>query len=251
MPRARGYTPGMIGAAVRAVSHLGDARFRAVVWRALAVAVAVFAALWGLAWWGLDAGGTALAVWLGPDSWWGWAAEWLVALGGVAAVLVTSFVLFPAVMGMAQQLFLEDAAAVAEAGTYPDLPAADEQPFWEGVRDGLRLAVVTVIVNLLVLPLYLVLFPPLNLVLFYAVNGYLLGREYFEVVAARRLTGEWVTRLRRRHAGRVTLAGVVIAVLMTLPVLNLLAPAIAAAFMVHVVERLRRRAGLPATRAAS
>src|SRR3546814_18267334 len=64
------------------------------------------------------------------------------------------------------------------------------------------------ILNLLVLPLYLVLIwiPPLNLLLFYLLNGYLLGREYFEMVAVRRLDLAAAKRLRRAFRGQVILA---------------------------------------------
>jgi uncharacterized protein involved in cysteine biosynthesis len=67
-------------------------------------------------------------------------------------------------------------------------------------------------------------------------------------VAVRRLTHDQVRTLRRRHRGRLTTAGVVITVMLTIPLVNLLAPVVATAFMVHVFERLRRNAGLPATR---
>src|SRR3546814_14901069 len=75
------------------------------------------------------------------------------------------------------------------------------------------------ILNLLVLPLYLVLIwiPPLNLLLFYLLNGYLLGREYFEMVAVWRLDLAGAKRLRRDFRGRVVLGGAVIAFLLTIP----------------------------------
>ena len=97
--------------------------------------------------------------------------------------------------------------------------------------------------NLLALPLYLLLLfvPPFNLFVFYLLNGYLLGREYFELVAARRLDTAGVRRLRRAYRGRLLLAGAVIAFLLTVPIVNLVTPIIATGFMLHVFEGLRRR----------
>ena len=94
------------------------------------------------------------------------------------------------------------------------------------------------------LPLYLLLLfvPPFNLIVFYALNGYLLGREYFEIVGVRRLDDAETRTLRRRHRGRAFMAGVVIAILLTVPLVNLFTPVVATAFMLHVFERLRRRA---------
>jgi uncharacterized protein involved in cysteine biosynthesis len=80
--------------------------------------------------------------------------------------------------------------------------------------------------------------------IYLALNGYLLGREYFELVAGRRLPWSKVVGLRRRVRGRLWLAGVAIALLLTVPVFNLVAPVVAIAFMVHLFEGLRRGAGV-------
>jgi uncharacterized protein involved in cysteine biosynthesis len=83
--------------------------------------------------------------------------------------------------------------------------------------------------------------PVLNPFVFYALNGYLFGREYYEIVALRRLDEKRAGDLRRRNSGRIFLAGVVIAFMLTVPLLNLIAPVIATAFMVHIFETIRRR----------
>ena len=231
-----------------AVAQLSDPRLRAILWRAVGLALVVFAALWAAAWYGLSQASAALAGDPAASGFWHDVLAWLVGLGGVAAVLIASFLLFPAVMGLCQSFFLEDAADAVEARHYPGLPPAREQPVLEGLRDGLNLAGVTLLVNLIALPLYMILsvLPPLNLVVFYAVNGYLLGREYFEVVAVRRLSRADMAVTRRRFRVRVVLAGVAIAVMLTIPLVNLFAPVVATAFMVHVFEGVRQRAGLPA-----
>lgn len=236
----------MLAALAKAIGQVAaDRRLRRVVWRSLAVAAAVFVALWAAAWWGLGWAGTALADWLAAGGFWQGLVEGLVALGGLAAVLIASFLLFPAVVGVALSLFVDEAAAAVEARHYPHLPAARGQPLGEALKDVLALAAATVVLNLLVLPLYLLLslLPPLNVFVFYGLNGYLLGREYFEQVAARRLPRTEARALRRRHAGRVVLAGVLIALLLTVPIVNLLTPVVATAFMLHVFEGLRARAG--------
>jgi uncharacterized protein involved in cysteine biosynthesis len=114
----------------------------------------------------------------------------LFGAAGVGGVLFASFILFPAVMVMVMSFLLEDIAEAVEARHYPALPPARPQPVGEMLRSGLAFAAVTVAINLLALPFYLLLIflPPLNLFLFYGVNGYLFGREYFEIVALRRQT---------------------------------------------------------------
>ena len=93
--------------------------------------------------------------------------------------------------------------------------------------------------NLLILPLSFVPFANILYPAFYLlINGVLLGREFWEVVAPRRMSFEAAHALRRRHRFKVFVSGVVIALLFLIPVLNLIAPVIATAFMVHVHRRI-------------
>jgi CysZ protein len=92
----------------------------------------------------------------------------------------------------------------------------------------------TIGLNLLALPIY-VLVPALNLVLFYLLNGYLLSREYFDLVALRRLDGMAANTLWRERRGRWMLGGIAIAGLLSIPILNLAAPLVAAGLMLHLV----------------
>ena len=120
----------------------------------------------------------------------------------------------------------------------------------EILGDAARLLLVTVGINILLLPLYLLFLflPPFNLFLFYGVNGYLLGREYFEVAAVRRLESKQVRALRQTNRWRVFGAGVIVAILLTIPLVNLVMPVVATALMVHVFEGLRRKSAVKAAR---
>jgi len=106
------------------------------------------------------------------------------------------------------------------------------------VAVGLKFAAIAVLLNLLVLPLYFV--PALNVLVFMVLNGYLLGREYFELIAFRRLDAAAARLLWRRFRGKLFVSGVVITAMLSIPFVNWFMPVIAAAFMVHVFEGLRR-----------
>ena len=95
--------------------------------------------------------------------------------------------------------------------------------------------------NLIALPLYLV--PGANVPVYLALNGYLLGREYFTLVAGQRLPLGEMDQLRRRQRGRLWLAGALIALMLIIPGFNLIAPVVAIAFMVHLVTPAVLRAG--------
>ncbi|MFQ5468302.1 MAG: EI24 domain-containing protein [Kiloniellaceae bacterium] len=240
----------MFAALAKAFAQISDPAFRRVFLVSLATSLVVFALLWALAWWSLAWVGEGLLAWAtgeGAGGIWARAIEWAFGAASVLAVLVTSFFLFPAVMVSVMSLFLEEIAAAVERRHYPGLVPPRGQPLHEALRGALVFAGISIALNLLFAPLYLLLMfvPPFNLFVFYLLNGYLFGLEYFELVAARRLAPEEMKRLHRAHRGRVLSAGVVIAFLLTLPLVNLAMPLVATGFMVHVFEGVRRRAGAP------
>jgi uncharacterized protein involved in cysteine biosynthesis len=162
---------------------------------------------------------------------------------GLGAVLIATL-LFPGVVTALVGIFLEDVAAAVEARHYPDLPPPRAIPLREALGTSLQLAAVTVGLNILLLPLYLVLLfvPPLNLVVYYAINGRLLGREYFESVALRRMTKTDARALATHRTGTLWGTGAITAFLLTIPLLNMAAPVIGAAAMVHLFQKLTRPA---------
>ena len=159
---------------------------------------------------------------------------WPLEILGNLAVLALTWLLFPAVATAILSLFLEGVLARLEKQHYAALPPCRGMPLGAVLASGGRLLALTIGLNLLALPIY-VLIPAINPLLFYGVNGYLLGREYFDLVALRRLDGVAATALWRKRRGHWLLAGVAIAALLSLPIVNLAAPLVAASFMLHLV----------------
>jgi len=219
----------MVTAFLRALSALSVPQMRRVVALSLGLAVLTFAVLW-----------LAVAATLYNTALFDWRPlNWLVNLLGGLGVLVLSWLLFPAIVTLIMSFYLERVAATVEALDYPGRSPPRRQPIVEMLVVMLRLTGLTLLLNLVALPVYL-LAPGINLILFLALNGYLLGRGYFEVVALRRLDAGEARVVRRRFAGRIFLGGVVIAGLFALPLVNLVAPVIATAFMLHIFEALPR-----------
>ena len=113
-----------------------------------------------------------------------------------------SWLLFPAVVTLVMGFYLPRIAAEVEALDYPQSPAPRSMPAMESLAITLRLMILTIVLNVLALPLY-VLVPGINFFVFLGLNGYLLGREYFEVVALSRLDLAAATAVRHRFGGRV------------------------------------------------
>jgi len=228
----------------RSFGQLTDPQSRGTIWRALGLTVLTFVFLWVLAYYGLASVGEWLIRWAGTegvDGFWVTGLEWLYGAAVVSGVLLASWLLFPAVAGLTLSLFLEPVCRAVERRYYPAHGEARPQSIGEIVADTARITLLTVGLNLLALPVYLTLlfFPPLHLVLFYGLNGSLLGREYFEMVAVRRVDSLQARALRRSNGMRVFLGGLLLAILLTLPIINLVMPIVATAFMLHQFERLR------------
>lgn len=216
----------MVNAAWRAVAELFNPALRGVLLRALAITVAALGALGAL----LYALVAALS-----HGWSGWlhrAVEILAGLGLVAG----SILLIPTVAILVVTLFLDEVADVVEARHYPDAPRGKPLALGPALSTGARFAAVALALNLLALPLYFL--PGPNLLVYLALNGYLTGREYFELVALRHIAPKDASVLRRRHKIAIYGAGVLIALAFAVPILNLLAPLFGAALMVHVFKHV-------------
>jgi CysZ protein len=216
----------MLSDAVRALRETFSQPFRRVLWLSLGLTVLVLALFGAAAQWALAAMPATGTYWLDT------AIEWVARF---FAVIVLIPLVHP-VVSLVASFFLERIAARVEAQDYPADPAGRDQPVVQSLLVAIRFTLVLIAVNLIALPFYLI--PGVNLALFWLVNGYLLGREYFELVALRHLDAAAARALRRHHALRVLLAGIVIALFATVPVLNLLAPLFATAFMVHTTKRI-------------
>ncbi len=160
----------------------------------------------------------------------------IIASLGIVVGLVF---LVPPVTSLMAGIFLDEIAGTVERTSYPEDPPGRDLPLSESIPASLRFFGIVVLVNLGALVLLLV--PGVNLVIFLVANGYLLGREYFELAAARFQPIEAAKALRRRHAATVFAGGLLITGFVAIPILNLMTPLVATAFMVHLHKRIARR----------
>ena len=174
-------------------------------------------------------------------------SDWLQWLNGVIevgsglaffALLVLTFFATATLIG---GIFMDDIAEAVEKRHYSGDPPGHSAEFSMTFAVSLRFIGITVLLNTLALPLYLValLFPPLFACIFYGLNGYLLGREYFELVSLRHQDAKAARQFRKANRTKVFLTGVIIAFFITLPIINLVAPILATAFMLHIFKALQ------------
>jgi CysZ protein len=145
----------------------------------------------------------------------------------------------PAVTAFVGSFFVDEIADRVE-GTYyaAEMPGL-ALPFFRALMEGLKTALLTLLVYVVALPF--VLFAGLGLVILFLANAYLLSREYFELAAMRFRPPAEAKALRRAHRGQVFFAGLFIAAFVSIPVLNLATPLFAMALMVHLHKRIAGR----------
>ena len=156
----------------------------------------------------------------------------VVALGLIASLILLAAPTASLVAGF----YLDDIADAVEREIDPLGPRGRPLPLSASLYVGLRFAAVSLLVNLAVLAL--TLFTGVGFAAFFVLNGYLLGREYFELAAMRHLPFPQAVELRRQRSFDVFVAGMIVAGLVAVPLLNLFTPLFATAFMTRMMKRL-------------
>jgi len=219
----------------RAIAQMSDPRFMRVLLWAIgltigALALVFWALVGGLGWLLPD---TVTLPWIGEVSF----IDNLLSWAAIGLMLALSVVLMVPTAAAVVGFFLDNVADAVEAKHYPGLPPVKEQPLALQVVESLRFLALVLVVNIFALVIYLTV-APLAPFIFWIVNGFLLGREYFQLVAIRRLPADEVKALRGRNGARIWLAGTAMAIPMSVPILNLIVPVIGVAVFTHQFHRI-------------
>lgn len=218
----------MFTALSQAFGQLTDPRIRTVLIQATGGALLVMLLIGGVASWGLThMPPTGYAI-----------LDWVLTGAGLLSVLIIIWLLFPATVMIVASMFLEKVALAVEARHYPGLPMARDIPLSEDVKGAVLLALKALGLNLLFLPAYIFI-GPLAPLLYVTLNGYIIGRDYFQQVALRRLPLAEIDGAFLKNRRRYWLGGAVIAGLGSVPFINLLTPVLATAFFIHLLQRGR------------
>ncbi len=227
---------------LRALGQIGDPRFARVFWSGIGLTLALLAGVtalffWGVGWFVPD---TLVLPWVGPVGW----IDDLASGATVLLVLAASVFLMVPVAGAFTSIFLDDVTDAVEARHYPHLAPAPRMGLRDTVRDGAAFLGLLLVGNVVALAAYIA-FPPAAPFIFLALNGWLLGREYFHMIALRRLGRDGARVLRKQCSARIWLAGALMAAPLAVPVVNLLVPVIGAATFTHLFHRLAGPAAFP------
>jgi CysZ protein len=215
----------MFQAAQAAFPQILTPPFRSVLLKSLGLTFILLALMWA----GLD---KAIVGYIAVP--YPWLASILSFLTGLGLMIGLAFFIAP-ISSLVAGFYLDDLAGEVETKIGSQgraLPAG--QAMWLASK----FALVSLLVNAFALAVFLL--PGVNLLVFFLANGYLLGREYFELASLRFRSLAETHELRRRHRFYIFICGLLIAGFVAIPIVNLLTPLFGTAFMVRIHARLAR-----------
>jgi CysZ protein len=221
---------------LKSVAQFDDPKFRRVLWRGMGLTIALLIAACLLVNFGINQllSSAWAANMIGDQSWLGA----LINVGGVLFTIALSIWLMVPVTSAIIALFLDEVAQAVEARHYPHLPKQTATKLQDQILVGIRFLGILLLANIGALILSMIV-PPLAPFVFWATNGYLMGREYFQMAAMRRMPRAQAQELFQRHQGSIWTAGILIAIPMSIPLVGLFIPILGAATFTHQFERLR------------
>ncbi len=222
-----------------AVGQLRDPRFRRVIWLGIALAIALLFVMYALILLVVQVfvPGTLTLPLAGEVS----GLQTLLSIGSLFFLIGLSVFLMAPVASAFTSLFLDDVANAVEARHYPHLTPPAAAGFLTALRETLGYFGLLAGLNLLGMGVF-VISGGLGMIVLWAINAWLLSREYFMMVAMRRMPRAQAIELRRKFRVRLWVAGAMLAVPLTIPIVNLLMPVVGAAAFTHLYHRLSARA---------
>ncbi|MEP3346497.1 MAG: EI24 domain-containing protein [Litoreibacter sp.] len=224
---------------LKALGQIGDKRFLSVLMMGVGLTLALLFGFTVVFAWtiGLIVPESFSLPWIGEITWIDNVLSWAV----VPVMMGASVFLMVPVASAFTGLFLDRVVDAVEAEHYPGLDPVTPLPFAEVMNETAKFLGLMVAVNMVALVLCLI-FVPLAPFIFWGVNGLLLGREYATQVAQRRLGSEGARAFRKTHRFRLWMAGILMAVPLTIPLVNLFIPILGVATFTHLYHRLARTA---------
>ncbi|WP_284324922.1 EI24 domain-containing protein [Cypionkella aquatica] len=222
----------------KALGQLGDARFMRVMLFGVALAVALLTATYAALLWVIETftPGSIDIPFVGRVG----GLETLLSWGSILLMIGLSVFLMIPVASAFTGLFLEDVAQAVEERHYPQLPPVPRQKVLDTLIDTANFVGLLIALNCVAVLLY-PFAGPFSPLLFWGLNGYLLGRDYFTLVATRRLGREPAKAMRKAYSLRIWAAGVLMAAPLSIPLINLAIPVLGVATFTHMFHRLMRQ----------
>src|SRR5690349_11261113 len=169
----------MIGAAVNALMQILSPPMRAILWRAIGVALVLIVVV--------SVGLQRLLSWLAGSSEL-WAETmlgpafhtplnilaWVLSIAAGLGIVFGAVFLMPAITSLVAGVFVDDVAEIVEHEHYPADRSGAALPIGLAMAEGVKTALLTLLVYLIALPF---VFVGVGVIVFFVATAWLLGRE--------------------------------------------------------------------------
>jgi len=231
----------MIEAAAKALAEILSPPMRSILWRSIGLALVLITVVSIglqrlLSWLATSGEGWAEAS-LGPASHTPlYVLSWILSVAAGLGIVFGAILLMPAITSLVASFFVDEIADHVEREHYPAERPGVALPFALATQQGVKTALLTILVYLIALPFVFV--AGVGFIAFFIATAWLLGREYFALAAMRFRSPEDARAMRRDHATTIFVAGLIIAAFVSIPIVNLATPLFGMAFMVHMHKLL-------------
>jgi CysZ protein len=231
----------MLDAAIKALGQMLTPPFRSVLWKSIGLAILILillgVGLGRLSTWLAAEGqqyldGVVGMTWQTPLHW----LLWMITIALGVGLLLGAVFLMPAVTALVASFFTDEIADLVEREHYPADPPGKPLPVARAAYEGIKAALLAMLIYLCAVPF--LLFAGIGVVVFFVATAWLLGREYFLLVAMRHHPPDEAKAIRRARHGTLFVAGMFIAGFVSIPIVNLATPLFGTAFMVHMHKRI-------------
>jgi CysZ protein len=231
----------MLDAAIKALGQMLTPPFRSVLWKSIGLAILILILL--------GVGLQRLSAWLTAEG--GEYAEgiiwtalqtplhvllWMITIALGVGLFLGAVFLMPAVTALVASFFTDEIADLVEREHYPADPPGKPLPVARAAYEGVKAALLAMLIYLCAVPF--LLFAGIGVVIFFLATAWLLGREYFLLVAMRHHPPDEAKAMRRARASTLFVAGMFIAAFVSIPIVNLATPLFGTAFMVHMHRKI-------------
>jgi CysZ protein len=159
-----------------------------------------------------------------------WIIGCLTGIGG--------WFMLPACIVLISGIFQETVIHRVETVFYPDKVRKEGPKLWPDVVHDIKFTILSVLLNLLILPFYLI---SIGLVMSILLNTYLLGREFFESAAGYHMGKPVAKQLGKNNWMVVYSGGLIITLITLVPLINLFVPILATVWMVHAFHGIKNK----------
>lgn len=161
---------------------------------------------------------------------------WMMSIMASLGIITGALFLMPAITAFVGSFFVDEIGDAVERESYPAEPRGHAVPLLRALVEGVKFAILTLAVYLCALPF--IFFAGVGIIIIFLANAYLLGRQYFEFAAMRFHPPAQAKALRKASGAYIFLAGMPIALFVSIPLVNLATPIFAMAYMVHIHKRM-------------